>query len=60
MDLNHPAAGALHQREQALFAAALARPAAERATFLDGACHDEPALRARLDALLAEIGRAHV
>ena len=39
--------------EEALFAAALERPAAERAAFLDGACHGNPALRARLAALLA-------
>jgi hypothetical protein len=42
-----------HQREQALFAAALERPIDERAAFLDGACHGDPTLRARLDALLA-------
>ncbi len=42
-----------NQREEALFAAALERPASERATFLDGACHSNPALRQRLEALLA-------
>ena len=41
------------ERETALVAAALAKPPAERATFLDGACHGDPALRQRLDALLA-------
>jgi len=41
------------QREEALFAAALAKPSAERAAFLDGACHGDPALRQRLEALLA-------
>ncbi len=41
------------QREEALFAAALAKPPAERASFLDGACHADPALRARLEELLA-------
>ncbi len=41
------------QREEALFAAALAKPLAERAAFLDGACHGAPALRTRLEALLA-------
>src|SRR5437867_8762421 len=41
------------QREEALFAAALARPASERAAFLDGACHSDPALRQRLEVLLA-------
>ncbi len=44
---------ARQQREQALFAAASERPAAERAAFLDGACHGDPALRQRLEALLA-------
>ncbi len=52
MDKNSSTAAAAHQREQALFAAALERPASERATFLDGACHGDPNLRARLDALL--------
>jgi serine/threonine protein kinase len=42
------------QREETLFAAALAKPPAERAAFLDGSCHADPALRARLEALLAE------
>ena len=36
-----------------LFAAALGKPAAERAAFLDGACYGDPALRQRLEALLA-------
>ena len=40
-------------REAALFAAALECPTAARATFLDGACHGDPALRERLTALLA-------
>jgi hypothetical protein len=40
------------QREEALFAAALGKPAAERAVFLDGACYGDPALRQRLEALL--------
>jgi eukaryotic-like serine/threonine-protein kinase len=40
-------------REAALFALAAEKPAAERAAFLDGACHDAPALRQRLEALLA-------
>ena len=40
-------------REEGLFAAALKRPASERATFLDGACHGNPALRHRLEALIA-------
>jgi serine/threonine protein kinase/WD40 repeat protein len=41
------------QREEALFAAALAKPKAERDVFVDGACYGDPALRARLEALLA-------
>src|ERR1044071_6688291 len=40
-------------REEALFTAALHRPPAERAAFLDGACHGDPGLRQRLDSLLA-------
>jgi serine/threonine protein kinase/tetratricopeptide (TPR) repeat protein len=39
-------------REQALFSAALQRPVPERASFLDGACHGDPALRQRLAALI--------
>jgi len=42
-----------HNREEALFTAALGKPPAERTTFLDGACYGDPALRQRLDALLA-------
>ena len=45
--------GPTQQREQALFTAALAKPTAERAAFLEGACHGDPALRQRLEALLA-------
>ena len=41
------------QREQALFAAALERAPEDRATFLDGACHDDPELRQRMETLLA-------
>ena len=40
-------------REEALFAAALARPLHERAVFLDGACLGDEAMRQRLEALLA-------
>lgn len=40
-------------REEELFAAVLDRPPAERARFLDTTCSGEPALRARLEALLA-------
>jgi len=39
--------------EESLFQAALEKSSAEeRAAFLDGACRDDPALRARLDVLL--------
>ena len=41
------------EREEALFAEALDRPAAERGAFLDQACSDDSALRTRLTALLA-------
>jgi WD40 repeat protein/serine/threonine protein kinase len=41
-------------REEALFAAALEKPTrAERAAYLAGACGDDEALRARIEALLA-------
>src|SRR5262249_41383971 len=48
-----PNMGSAQQREEALFAAVLAKPMAERCAFLDGACHGDPALRKRLEALLA-------
>src|SRR6187401_2955881 len=41
------------EREEALFQAAMQLPGAERAIFLDGACHGDEALRQRLEALLA-------
>src|SRR5579871_2852635 len=41
------------QREAALFQAAILLTASARATYLDGVCHDDPALRKRLEALLA-------
>src|SRR4051794_26496789 len=41
------------QREASLFQAAVQLAADARPTFLDGACHGNPALRQRLDALLA-------
>src|SRR5271156_6030257 len=40
-------------REEALFQAAVQLSSAERASFLNGACLGDPALRQRLDALLA-------
>ena len=39
--------------EEALFALALAKPAAKRAAWLDAECEGDPALRQRLEALLA-------
>ena len=42
--------------EESLFHQALAKPAAERAAFLDAACSGQPALRAAVDALLAAHG----
>ena len=41
------------QREAALFQAAAELTGPARATFLDGACHGNPALRQRLEVLLA-------
>jgi serine/threonine protein kinase/WD40 repeat protein len=41
------------EREAALFALALEKPSAERAAFLDAICANDPALRARLDSLMA-------
>jgi len=41
------------QREAALFQAAVQLAGAARGAFLDGACHGNPALRQRLDTLLA-------
>ncbi len=41
------------QREEAIFQAAVQLAGAERATFLNGACLGDPALRQRLEALLA-------
>ncbi len=46
----HPARWA---RVQSLFDAALARPAADRAAFLDAACAGDPALRAEVGSLVA-------
>ncbi len=40
-------------RDDEIFAEALELPAPARAGYLDGSCRDDPALRARIDALLA-------
>ena len=40
--------------EEALFALALAKPAAKRPAFLDAVCEGDAALRQRLEALLAD------
>src|SRR5437867_9400931 len=53
MSNSRPTMTPTQQREEALFAAALTKPPAERAIFLDGACHGDAALRTRLEALLA-------
>src|SRR6185503_8357123 len=42
----------LHQRAKELFLDALARPSADRAAFLAGACGDDTALRAEVASLL--------
>jgi len=53
MNASNPAMNPDPQREAALFQAAAQLTSAARATFLDGACHGNPALRQRLEALLA-------
>ena len=53
MNANDPAMNPDPQREAALFQAAAELTGPARATFLDGACHGNPALRQRLEALLA-------
>ena len=40
-------------REETLFALALEKPVEKRAAFLDAVCEGDPALRRRLEALLA-------
>lgn len=47
-------------RLKGVFAEALDRPEANRAAFLDGACAGDPALRAEVDALLADRPDAEV
>ena len=44
---------ASHEREQAIFTLAVAKPATERAAFLDRECAGDLALRQRLEALMA-------
>src|ERR1043166_4892177 len=53
MNATDPAMNPDPQREAALFQAAAQLTGAARATFLEGACHGNPALRQRLEALLA-------
>ena len=43
-------------REAALFALAIEKPAAERAGFLEAVCRADQSLRQRLEALLAAHG----
>ncbi len=52
MDHSNPPSDPARPREEALFTAALERPLTDRVAFLDGACHGDAALRARLEALL--------
>jgi hypothetical protein len=42
-----------HEREQALFILATAKPVEERAAFLERECGQDKVLRARLEALLS-------
>ena len=44
---------ASHEREQAIFTLAVAKPPAERAAFLEQECAGDAALRQRLEALMA-------
>jgi RIO-like serine/threonine protein kinase len=53
MNASNPSMNPDPQREAALFQAAVQLTGVARATFLDGACHGNPALRQRLEALLA-------
>jgi len=53
MKASNPSMNPDSQREAALFQAAAQLTSAARAVFLDGACHGDPALRQRLEALLA-------
>jgi serine/threonine protein kinase/WD40 repeat protein len=53
MNPSHPEMKPDPQREAALFEAAAQLTGADRAAFLNGACHGDPALRQRLEALLA-------
>ena len=46
-----------HQREEALFTLAVAKPAAERAAFLDRECAGDPALRQGVEALVLSLRR---
>jgi serine/threonine protein kinase/WD40 repeat protein len=46
-------------REELLFALVLTKPARERAVWLDRECADDPALRARLEALLVAHEQPH-
>jgi len=53
MNASNPEMKPEQQREAALFQAAAQLTGPERATFLNSACHGDPALRQRLEALLA-------
>src|SRR6266853_478210 len=51
--MNKPTMPSPQDREAALFALAIEKPAAERAAFLDAVCGADKSLRQRLEALLA-------
>jgi eukaryotic-like serine/threonine-protein kinase len=51
--MNQPNMSSAQEREAALFAFALEKPADKRSAFLDAMCEGDPALRQRLEALLA-------
>jgi serine/threonine protein kinase/WD40 repeat protein len=53
MSNTQPPVDPSHEREQALFILASAKPVEERAAFLDRECGQDKALRARLEALFA-------
>src|SRR5215510_1499253 len=53
MNNTRPPVQAHQNREEALFALALSKPATERAAWLDRECAGDSALRARVDALLS-------
>src|SRR6185436_15394200 len=51
--MNKPTMPSAQEREAALFALALEKPAAERVAFLEVVCGEDKSLRQRLETLLA-------